>query len=325
MVAGFKAMAAHSADDRHLLGAGPHVNEAAIRTRDLMKRYRRTLVLDRVNLDVPAGSVYALIGPNGAGKTTTIKILLNLLSASSGTSEVLGCDSRHLSARHFAELGYVSENQELPGWMTSAYYLDYLRNFYPTWDSSLGAALLKRFQLPPDRKLRHLSRGMYMKAALAAAMAFRPRLLVLDEPFTGLDAMVRDDLIDGVLTRGPGTTVFVSSHDLTEVESFATHVGFLDRGHLHLSEELKSLSARFCEIVVTFDGEPPPLPSPWPENWLWPQRAGFSLRITESQFAADRSISAAARLFPGNTGISIRPMSLRSIFVALAKSSREAV
>lgn len=297
-------------------------DEAPIRVRDLTKSYRRKLVLDRVNLHVPAGRVYALIGPNGAGKTTTIKILMNLLKASSGTCEVLGCDSRRLEPRHFAEIGYVSENLELPGWMTAGYYFDYLSNFYPTWDSALCADLVKQFQLPRDRKLRHFSRGMYMKAALAAAMAFRPRLLVLDEPFTSLDAIVRDELIAGVQTRSQGTTVFVSSHDLTEVESFATDVGFLDCGRLYLSEELKSLSERFREIVVTFRGEAPPVPEPWPENWLQTQRNGSSLRITESRFAADRTVREAARLFPGNTAISVEPMSLRSIFLALAKSSR---
>jgi ABC-2 type transport system ATP-binding protein len=297
-------------------------DDAPIRVRDLTKEYRRKPVLDRVNLHVASGSVYALVGPNGAGKTTTIKILVNLLKASSGICEVLGCDSRRLEPRHFAEIGYVSENQELPGWMTAGYYLDYLSNFYPTWDGALCADLVKRFELPRDRKLRHFSRGMYMKAALAAGMAFRPRLLVLDEPFTGLDVIVRDELIAGVQTRSEGTTVFVSSHDLTEVESFATHIGFLDSGRLYLSEELKSLSERFREIVITFSGEAPEAPGPWPEHWLVPQRNGCSLRITESRFTADGTVREAERLFPGNAGISVEPMSLRSIFLALAKASR---
>jgi ABC-2 type transport system ATP-binding protein len=302
-----------------------HETSFVIRILDLTKRYRRTVVLDCLNLEVPTGSIYALVGPNGAGKTTTIKILMNLLPPSAGHSLVLDTDSRHLSARHFAEIGYVSENQELPDWMTVAYYLDYLSNFYPTWDHSLAAALLQQFQLPRERKLRHLSHGMRMKTTLAAALAFRPRLMVLDEPFTGLDAMVRDELIDAVLTRDQNTTIFISSHDLTEVESFATHVGFLDYGRLQFSEELASLNSRFREIVVKFAGDAPTPPDAWPTSWLRPQRNGPTLRFMETQFRENGTVDEARRLFPTLTDISLSPTSLRSIFVALAKSSRENV
>ena len=113
--------------------------DCAIRTCDLSKRYRRTPVLDRVNLQVPPGSIYGLVGANGAGKTTTIKVLMNILTPNSGRCEVLGADSRRLSASHFAQIGYVSENQEMPDWMTVGYFLDYLSHFYPTWDRALAS------------------------------------------------------------------------------------------------------------------------------------------------------------------------------------------
>ena len=112
----------------------------------------------------------------------------------------------------------------------ASYYLDYLSNFYPTWDRDLAADLVRQLQLPPDRKLKHLSRGMRMKAALASSLAYRPKLIVLDEPFTGLDALVRDELIEGLLARAENTTILISSHDLAEIESFASHVGYLERG-----------------------------------------------------------------------------------------------
>ena len=158
---------------------------SAIRTENLSKHFHRTAALDGLTLDVPAGSIYGLVGVNGAGKTTAIKVLMNILRPDGGRSEVLATDSRRLQPRHFAQIGYVSENQETPKWMTVGYFLKYLSAFYPTWDGTLEAELVAQIQLPLDRKLRHLSRGMRMKAALASSLAYRPRLIVLDEPFTG--------------------------------------------------------------------------------------------------------------------------------------------
>ncbi|MEO8368094.1 MAG: ATP-binding cassette domain-containing protein, partial [Candidatus Solibacter sp.] len=110
-----------------------------IRTHALCKKFRGAPVLENLSLDIPEGSIYGLLGPNGAGKTTALKILMNIHRASSGTSEVLGVDSRRLSPAEFAQIGYVSENQEMPEWMTVQYYLDYLSNFYPAWDKALAA------------------------------------------------------------------------------------------------------------------------------------------------------------------------------------------
>jgi ABC-2 type transport system ATP-binding protein len=118
---------------------------------------------------------------------------------------------------------------------------------------------VRQLQLPGDRKLRHLSHGMRMKAALASSLAYRPRLMVLDESFTGLDALVRDELIEGVLAHAEDTTIFISSHDLTEIESFASNIFYLEQGRLEFSEELESMSARFREIALTFAEAPPDL------------------------------------------------------------------
>jgi ABC-2 type transport system ATP-binding protein len=295
-----------------------------IRTRSLSKRYRRSLVLNRLDLDVPEGSIYGLVGPNGAGKTTTIKVLMNIIAPTSGYSEVLDTDSRYLRPRHFAQIGYVSENQEMPEWMTVNYYLDFLSNFYPTWDRGLAAELVRQLQLPGDRKLRHLSHGMRMKAALASSLAYRPRLMVLDEPFTGLDALVRDELIEGVLSHAENTTIFISSHDLTEIESFASHIGYLEGGSLAFSEELDALSARFREIVLTF-ADAPRMPNPWATHWLQPQVSGAVVKLVESQWDADRTPAEIRRVFPGLRDMTANAMPLRSIFVTLAKSARKAV
>lgn len=294
-----------------------------IRAQALSKRFRRTVVLDGLDLDVPVGSIYGLVGPNGAGKTTTIKVLMNIFPPSEGSSEVLEVDSRRLGPRQFEQIGYVSENQELPEWMTVGYFLEYLAGFYPTWDHALASELVRQFQLPPDRKLRHLSRGMKMKAALASSLAYRPKLIVLDEPFTGLDALVRDELIEGLLARSEGATIFISSHDLGDIESFASHIGYLDRHKLQFSEELEALSARFREVVLTFDTAPA-LPRQWPENWLQPEAVGPVVRFVETRFDAERTAAEVRRVFPEYRDMRAEGMPLRSIFVTLAKASRAA-
>jgi ABC-2 type transport system ATP-binding protein len=297
----------------------------AIRTHDLSKRYGRTPVLDRVNLEVPPGSIFGLVGANGAGKTTTIKVLMNLLAPTSGHCEVMGADSRRLSARDFTRIGYVSENQEMPEWMTVGHFLGHLSHFYPAWDGALADSLLRRFELPPGRKLRELSHGMRMKAALASSLAYRPSLIVLDEPFTGLDAVVRDELIEGILTRDGGTTIFISSHDLTEIESFVTHIGYLHQGRLHFTEELTSVSARFREMAVTFAAAAPPLPETRPDHWLLPQTAGNALRFIESRYDSERTASEIRAAFPDALEVTASAMPLRAIFVALVKAGRKGV
>jgi ABC-2 type transport system ATP-binding protein len=294
-----------------------------LRTIDLSKRFRNTLALDHMNMTVPEGSVYGLVGPNGAGKTTTIKLLMNLHQPTAGRAEVFGHDSRRISPQDFAQIGYVSENQEMPEWMTVEYWMAYLKPFYPTWDPARAAELLRQFDLPLDRKLRHLSHGTRMKAALASSLAHRPRLIVLDEPFTGLDPLVRDELIEGVLESADGATILISSNDLAEIESFTSHIGYLDRGHLQFSEEMTSLTERFREIEITLRS---PLPSPaaWPAAWLNAQQSAAVVRFVDSQFEQDRTIAEVRRLFGDAQQISVNPMPLRAIFVTLAKAGRKA-
>src|SRR5215470_1283300 len=179
----------------------------AITTQRLCKKFRSVAALADLELEVPEGSIYALVGPNGAGKTTALKVLMNILSPSRGKAEVLGVDSRRLSPRELAVIGYVSENQKMPYWMTVKYFLAYLKPFYPTWDDAAAAELVRQFELPLDRKLGQLSRGMQIKASLVSSLAYQPKLIILDEPFTGLDPLVRDQLIEGLLERAGGATV----------------------------------------------------------------------------------------------------------------------
>jgi ABC-2 type transport system ATP-binding protein len=293
-----------------------------IRCEGLTKSFRRVQALRDLQLEVPAGSIYALVGPNGAGKTTLIKILVNILRPTSGRCLVLDSDSRQLSAAQFSRIGYVSENQELPEWMTVDYYLNYLQPFYPSWDDALAKELIRDFQLPGDRRLSDLSRGMKMKAALASSLAYHPKMILLDEPFSGLDALVRQEFIEGLLERAGDTTILVSSHDLADMESFASHVGFLDHGRLQFSEEAATLAGRFREVEIVFP-ETPVVPPGLPASWSNLKTSDTLVRFVEARFDSERTHSAIANFFPGALHVSANPMSLREIFVALAREGRK--
>jgi ABC-2 type transport system ATP-binding protein len=293
-----------------------------ITTQELSKRYRKHLALDKLSFSVPEGSVYALLGANGAGKTTALKLLMNLHPPTSGQAQVLGIDASQLQGRHFENIGYVSENQDLPGWMTLQYLLEYLKPFYPTWDDGRVTELLAQFRLPLDRKIKQFSRGMQMKAMLASSLAYNPKLLVLDEPFSGLDPLTREELIGALLECGHETSIVVSSHDLADIESFASHIGYLDSGKLEFGEELSTLTARFREMEVTL--EQSALPSPWPAHWLRPEASPAVVRFVETHFDPERTMAEIRLLFKGVTHIDARPMPLRSIFVTLARTSQAA-
>lgn len=294
-----------------------------LQARDLSKRFGAVAALNGLTFGVPEGSVYALVGPNGAGKTTAIKIAMNIIAATSGRMDVLGVDSRQLRSGQFTRIGYVSENQEMPDWMTVGLFLAYLTPFYPSWDDDRARELLERMQLPLDRRLKQLSRGMRMKAALVSSLAYRPRLLVLDEPFSGLDPLVRDELIEGLLDSADDTTILISSHDLAEIESFASHVGYLDQGRLQFSEEMTALTDRFREVEVIVDARPA-TELPWPESWLGADRSDAVVRFVESRFDHERTLADVRRVFGDTSRMSVAPMPLRAIFVALARSSRVA-
>jgi ABC-2 type transport system ATP-binding protein len=289
-----------------------------IETEALSCRYGRVDAVRDLTMSVRAGSIFALLGPNGAGKTTTIDMLMNLVRPSGGRATVLGVDSRRLDPATLATIGYVSESQQLPEWMTVRQLVDYCRPLYPTWDDGFAEELRTQLDLDPSRKLKHLSRGMKVKAALLVSLAYRPKLLVLDEPFTGLDPVVREDLVRGVLRMAEQEqwTVLLSSHDMDEVERLADWIGFLDGGALRLAEPAAALLARFrrVEIAVPDGGG---APGERPASWLGFETAGRAARFVESAWSDDREAQVRA-MWPG-AAIDVSPMTLREIFVAMAR------
>jgi ABC-2 type transport system ATP-binding protein len=242
---------------------------------------------------------------------------MNIVRPTEGRALVLGRNSEDLGGAAFCDVGYVSENQELPDWTTVGGMLDYFRPFYPGWDRELERRLVRQFDLPLKRKLKYLSRGMRMKAAFVSSLACRPKLLVLDEPLSGLDPFVRDELIESLREQAAGTTVFLSSHDLAEIESFASHVGFLEDGRMLFSEPLGDLMARFREGTAMGVVRPATVPA----EWLNFEAIEGGFRWVHSGFRDAESEAEARRLFQ-SAEVVFRPMPLRSIFLAIAKAGR---
>lgn len=293
-----------------------------IQTHKLCKKFGRHDALRDLSFAVPEGSAFALIGANGAGKTTTIKILMNILHATRGTAEVLGIDSRTLSPRELAQIGYVSENQDMPHRMTVEQFIAYLRPFYPTWDARLEKTLLRQLRLPLERRIRDLSHGMRLKMALACALPFRPKLLVLDEPFSGLDPLVRDEFMESLLHQAGEMTILISSHELAEIDGVATHVAFLDEGKLLFQESMSDVMARFREVRVTLE-RAPAAPTDAPSDWLQLRTVGNVVSFVDTQFSEDGLGERVKALLPGVRDIDTQPMGLRSIFTTLARTARD--
>jgi ABC-2 type transport system ATP-binding protein len=292
-----------------------------IETVHAAKCFGRFEAVEDLNLSVPEGAVFALIGPNGAGKSTTLRMLMNILRPDRGDITVLGTPSTRLSPQDFQRVGYVSESQKLPEGLTLAQYFAYLRSLYPTWDRNLEHELRQQFELPLTRRIRHLSHGMRMKALLVGALAFRPRLLVLDEPLSGLDTLVRDEVVNGLLQQAADTTILISSHELSEIESFTTHVAFMQGGKLLLQEAIEHLQMRFREVSATLSAVKN-LPEPLPDGWLLPEIAGHRLRFVSSAFDGDQNLYHQLTRHFGAVKMECEPMPLRSIANALMQQRK---
>jgi ABC-2 type transport system ATP-binding protein len=234
---------------------------------------------------------------------------------------ILGVDSRRLSPREFAQIGYVSENQKMPGRLTVAQYLAHLRPFYATWDQDLERSTLAQLRLPADRKIRDLSHGMRMKMALACALPFRPKLLVLDEPFSGLDPLVREEFMESLLEQAGTMTVLISTHELADIEDVATHVAFLDDGTLLFQEAMSELTGRVRRVQIVLNQQaikPPQLPA----SWLQVRAMGNVLTFVETRFSEQELDARIATAVSGVRSVDVQLLSLRSIFIAMARDAQ---
>lgn len=223
--------------------------------RDLTRVFGHKNALDSVSFRADVGQVYGLVGANGAGKTTMIRHCLGLLRAQTGSVRVFGRDPVRDPVAVLSRIGYLSEDRELPEWMRIDELLRYTRAFHPGWDSPYAQNLLDTFGLNPAKQIKDLSKGMRAQAGLIAAVAHRPELLILDEPSSGLDAVVRRDILDAVVrtVADDGRTVIFSSHLLEEVERMSDHVTMLHRGRVILNGPLDDARSGYRHSRVHFD------------------------------------------------------------------------
>ena len=294
----------------------------AITVERLVKRYRGKLAVDGISFEVPRGSVFGLLGENGAGKSTTIKALLGLVKPSSGQLSVLDLDPSRKGLDVRRQVGYVPEVPVLYDWMTVAsigWFASGFRANPALFQINFGR-LIEGFDLPPSRKVKALSKGMRAKLSLALALAGEPELLILDEPTSGIDVMVRREFLESMVDlAGEGRTVLLSSHQISEVERVASHVALIHQGELVLAEPLDELKAR--SYVLRFELEPgASLPSPSVTSGLTlvdadeaPRQARWLVHAT------DREAIAAARYWPGVSGLEIEVPALEEIYIAHMK------
>ena len=230
------------------------MTESVISVSALTRRFGATTALASVSLTMPRGAVYGLVGANGAGKTTLIKHLLGLLRAESGSVRVFGLDPVADPVGVLSRIGYLSEENDLPGWMRVDELLRYTRAFYPAWDDGYADELRHTFALDPAAKITNLSKGQKARAGRLLALAHRPELLVLDEPSSGLDPIVRRDILGAVIRTiaDEGRTVLFSSHLLDEVEEVADHVTMIDRGRIVLSAPLDAIQESHRSLNAAF-------------------------------------------------------------------------
>lgn len=230
------------------------MTDNVIEIQGLSRRFGKSLVLNEISFDVQPGYVYGLVGANGAGKTTLIKHLLGLLKAKQGTVRVFGKDPVKNPVEVLGKIGYLSEERDLPEWMQVDELLSYTRAYYPGWDAAYSQQLVSEFGLDASKKVKQLSKGMRAQAGLIAAVAHHPELLLLDEPSTGLDAVIRKDILSAIVrtVADAGRTAIFSSHLLDEVELMSDYLFMIDRGRLVLQGSLDAIRQQHRMLNVHF-------------------------------------------------------------------------
>lgn len=289
----------------------------------ITKRFGRQVALDQVSFSGEPGEVIAVLGENGAGKTTALKILLGLISPDGGASRVLGLSSQTQGDEIRRKVGYMPDRPALYDWMTVTEIGWFAAGFYPLGYQQRYQNLTQRFELPGDKTIKTLSKGMQGKVSLALAMAHEPELLVLDEPTSGLDPLVRREFLESMIdVASNGRTVLLSSHQIAEVERVADKIAIIRQGKLALFESLEVLKNRVQDVVITTDGIELVAPEvPAGVTVLSARRRDRQWEMIVRDL--DDSGREALAADPINLDIEVRTPSLEQIFVACMTSKDE--
>ena len=294
--------------------------ELAVDTSGLTKCFKGKLAVDNLSLSIPAGTVYGFIGPNGAGKSTTIKMLMGLLPMDAGRASVLGMDVGSCAQAIRRHVGYVPEQHFIYRWMRVKDVTRFCSSLYETWNHELCDQLLDQFQLPQEKKVKALSKGMAVKLALLLAVAHEPRVLILDEPTAGLDPIVREEFLDGVLRRltGGQTTILFSSHTLIDVQRLADMVGIIHDGQMLIQCSVDDLLSRTKRIRLALEGDS--LPDGLTEMGIFARIEGRECVLTVGDFSDDTVRELGD--FDGVEVIEVSDISLEEAFKDHIKGKR---
>ena len=296
------------------------MSDTVIQTSGLRRSFGRHQALDGLNLRVPSGSIFGFLGRNGAGKTTTIRILMGLIRPDGGEARVfdepLAGPGTGIELRR--RIGFVAEDKELYPYMTVEQVIRFTRSFFPKWRADLERRYLDLFDLPPRQKIPALSKGMRSKLLVLLAMARGADLLILDEPTGGLDPAATEDMLRELvaLAASSGTTIFFSSHQLSEVEQIADHIAIIDRGRTIVTGSLDDLKLRYQRLLVVFQKESPPIR--WPDGAEHVRQEGRTVSILASHNVD--AIVEQARSLPG-ASVERHPATLKEIFLEHVRSN----
>jgi len=294
------------------------MNDIAVQFEGVSKKYAH-FALDNIDLELPAGSIMGFIGANGAGKSTTIRILMGLVRQDSGSVNVLGHPMPAQQAAAKLDIGFVSEDMRLYGTATVAWHMEFIRSIYPRWDQPYAEKLLQRFDLKAQQKVKGLSHGQRVKAALLLALARRPRLLVLDEPTTGLDPVARHEVLGELMAvlADEERTILFSSHNTKDVEQISDVITFIDRGKIIDSNDKEIFLDRWrrMRLVLPQDTALPSLPGVID--------VGGSTRLPVLTVSRFEPAMVSLCQDMGVTVNAVDPMTLEEIFVANVQCRRE--
>jgi ABC-2 type transport system ATP-binding protein len=295
------------------------MNDLAVQFVGVSKRYPH-FHLDNIDLELPTGGIMGFIGANGAGKSTTLRILMGLVRQDAGTVEVLGHRMPAGQTAAKLDIGFVSEDMRLYNAATLAWHMKFVRSIYPGWDQKYAEVLLRRFDLNAEQRIKGLSHGQRVKAALLLALARRPRLLVLDEPTTGLDPVARHEVLGEMMAAlaDEERTILFSSHNTQDVEQMSDQITFIDRGRIIDSDEKELFLDRWrrLRLVLPQDGRLPKLPG------VIAVGGSERLPVLTTNCFEPAMVSLCQDL--GATVQAVDSMTLEEIFVANVQSRREA-
>ena len=291
----------------------------AIALRGVSKRYR-FFALDDVSFRLEPGQILGFVGPNGAGKSTTIRILMALVRPDAGDVEVLGCRMPDEQVRAKREVGFVSEEMRLFPGATIGWHVGFVRSLFPgAWDDRYAARLLQRFHLHPEQRVKGLSHGEQVKAALLLALARRPRLLVLDEPTVGLDPVARQEVIGELMevVRDEERSILFSSHNTLDVEQICDQIAFIDRGRIVDSGDKEAFLERWRRLSLEL---PATIALPEVPGVVDVARSARTAVVTVNAF--EEALPAAYQR-AGAVVRDVQRMTLEEIFVATVMNRRK--